>query len=151
MSKENLIKGRLTEQLFADTIKKLGYYSKESTLNEDRHGHFDLIISTHSKVDIKSIKVNDENHHYVELKNVQGNLGSLYGDTDYFAFETKDYFIYVDKIKLQEFIADKCKAKERCTRPEIYKLYNRADKPLERTVLIPTLDLCYIADHIFKK
>ena len=86
MSKDNLIKGRLTEKLFAETVRKLGFYSKESTLNEDRHGHFDLVISTHSKVDIKSIKVNDENHHYVELKNVQGNLGSLYGDTDYFAF-----------------------------------------------------------------
>ena len=151
MSRENLIKGRLTEKLFAETVKKFGFYTKESTLDEDRHGHFDLIISTHIKVDVKRIKCNDENHAYVELKNVQGNLGSLYGDADYFAFETKDYFIMVDKVKLQEFIAEKCKAKERCTRPEIYKLYNRADKPLERTVLIPTLDLCYISDHIFKK
>ena len=47
----------------------------------------------------------------IELKNVHGNIGWLYGEANYFAFETVDYWIIVEKLLLQELIADKCKEK----------------------------------------
>jgi len=146
-----LARGREAEKLFAETI---GLFTIPSTKDQDIHGHYDLI--SHIKWDVKSInrtdriKPMDQNFHWVELINVQGKKGSLYGDADYFVFETDLFFILVDKIQLQEWIADKCKAKEYSKIPEVYKLYTRPGKQ-DVITIIPTIDLCYLADNIIKK
>lgn len=151
MSNNFLSRGRAIEELFASTID---YLATTATKDQDINGHYDLIVS--AKIDVKSIKNTDkiepsnQNFHWIELQNVQGRKGSLYGDADYFAFETDFFFILVHKPKLQEWIADKCKAKQFSNKPEIYKLYNRPGKQ-DIITIMPTIDLCYLADKIIKK
>ena len=107
---------------FADVERKfagaLDMFNKVSfsTRDQDVYEHWDVKIDI--KIDVKAMrKINrddqtpNENFHYVEIKNVNGDKGWLYGDADYFAFEMKDYYVMVSKVKLQAMIADKCKEK----------------------------------------
>jgi hypothetical protein len=154
MYKENHIKFQEIEKKFAESVKifsKVEY----STKDQDIYEHWDVKMSI--KVDVKAMKKinrsdeeSNENIHYVELKNVHGNNGWLYGDADYFAFETEDYFVMVSKVKLQEFIANKCRNKQLCDSPELYKLYTRKDR-MDVITLVKTIDLLYLSDKIVKK
>jgi len=92
----------------------------------------------------------NENFHYVELKNVQGKNGWLYGKTNFFAFETYDYWIIIEKEKLQDFIKNKCKDKIRCETPTLYQLYTRKNR-MDIIVLVKTIDLMAIAKTVINK
>lgn len=142
------------EQYFATAINHLGEI-REANKEEDIHEHWDVNLSL--RFDVKAIKkVNrfddkpNENIHWVEIKNVNGDKGWLYGKAEYFAFETEDYWIIVEKDKLQEFVAEKCKDKERSTTPALYKIYKREGRK-DMITLVKTLDLIYIAEKIIKK
>ena len=110
------------------------------TEREDMNEHSDVKING-VKIDVKAIKKDDENIHFVEFKNVLGKKGWLYGDADGFAFETKDYWIEVKKEDLQEMVHDKCIDKvkgwdfyEIATRPGAKDLFTK----------VKTIDLCFI-------
>ena len=140
-----LFKG--VERKFAKSIETLGkinFSSKE----QDIHEHWDVSITM--QIDVKAIKKNNENIHYVELKNVLGKPGWLYGEAHYFAFETQDYWILVDKIRLQHFIKEKCAAKEWSQIPSFYKLTQRRERQ-DIITLVKTMDLMFICDKIIKK
>ena len=49
------------------------------TEKQDCEEHWDLMIND-CKVDVKAIKKNNENIHFIEFKNVQGKRGWLYGN-----------------------------------------------------------------------
>lgn len=139
---------------FAQQIKKFGTVT-ESTREEDMFEHWDIKLET--KIDVKALrktrrgdKDTDENIHWVELKNVNGELGWLYGKAHCFAFEIIDYWIIVDKINLQEFIKEKCKDKIKTETPALYKLYTRRGRS-DIITLVKTIDLLYIASKIIKK
>ena len=140
-----LFKG--VERKFAKSIETLGKINFSSK-DEDIYEHWDVSVTM--KIDVKAIKKNNENIHYVELKNVLGRPGWLYGDAHYFAFETQDYWIMVDKIRLQEFIKDKCAAKEWSQIPSFYKLTQRRERK-DIITLVKTIDLMFICDKIIKK
>lgn len=134
-------------KLFANAIN--------STEEQDINEHWDVEIT--SKIDVKGLKkisrldddVN-ENTHWLEIKGITGHLGSVYAEhVEYFAFETKKYWIVVDKLKLQKLISENV-IKEYVDIPKIYHLYRRKDR-LDVLTLIPTLDLMYISEKIFKK
>jgi hypothetical protein len=151
---ENYKKFQAVERKFAGALDMFDKISFASS-SEDIHQHWDVKIDI--KVDVKAMKkVNrsDENPnesiHYVEIKNVHGDKGWLYGDADYFAFETEDYYVMVSKLRLQEMIADKCKDKIRCDRPELYKLYSREGRS-DMMTLVKTIDLVFISDKMIKK
>lgn len=147
-----LFKG--VERKFAkaiDTMGKVGFSTKE----QDMHEHWDVSLTM--QIDVKAMKKKDrkdattnENIHYVELKNVLGNPGWLYGEAHYFAFELEDYWLMVDKIRLQEFIKDKCAAKEWSEIPDFYKLTQRKTRQ-DIITLVKTIDLMFICDKIIKK
>ena len=140
-----LFKG--VERKFAKSIETLGninFSSKE----QDIHEHWDVSITM--QIDVKAIKKNNENIHYVELKNVLGKPGWLYGEAHYFAFETQDYWILVDKIRLQHFIKEKCAAKEWSQIPSFYKLTQRRERQ-DIITLVKTMDLMFICDKMIKK
>lgn len=145
---------KLKEVEFAEQIKNLGTVT-EANREEDMFEHWDIKLET--KIDVKALrktkrgdKTTDENIHWVELKNVNGNLGWLYGQAHCFAFELIDYWVIVDKIKLQEFIKDKCKDKIKTETPALYKLYTRRGRS-DVITLVKTIDLLYIASKIIKK
>ena len=122
---------------------------------QDLYEHWDVKING-KKFDIKGLKKTkrsdsdtNENIHWIEIKGITGKLGWLYGDADYFAFETLDYWIIVDKTKLQDYIKTNT-IKEYTEHPTINKLYQRKNR-LDILTIIKTLDLCYISDSILKK
>jgi hypothetical protein len=142
------------EDNFADSIRSLGEI-KNATQTEDINEHWDIKLSL--RFDVKAIKkVNrfddkpNENIHWVELRNVNGDRGWLYGDAEYFVFEVDDYWILVEKISLQDLIANKCKTKEYSSTPSLYKLYKREGRK-DIITLVKTLDLVYIAEKLIKK
>lgn len=142
------------EEQFASTINHLGEI-REASKEEDMVEHWDINLSL--RFDVKAIKkVNrfddkpNENIHWVEIKNVNGDKGWLYGEAEYFAFETEDYWVIVEKVKLQEFVAEKYKDKERSTTPTLYKLYKREGRK-DVITLVKTLDLVYVSEKIIKK
>ena len=145
-----LKKGKETELEFS----KLFESSIQSTKEEDIRQHWDVAIDI--KFDVKGLKkisrtdesVN-ENIHWLEIKNVNGELGWVYGQANYFVFETHKYWILVDKEELQTFIKENI-VKEYSKTPTIYNLYTKEGRK-DVLTLIPTLDLCAISSRIIKK
>ncbi len=142
------------EDKFAAVIKQLGEVAP-STTEQDINEHWDVKLDI--KFDVKAVKkVNrsdgetDETIHWVELINVRGNRGWLYGEADYFAFELDDYWVIVNKQILQTFIAKKCAKKEKSDTPALYKIYNRRDR-LDAITLVKTIDLMYLAEQVIEK
>lgn len=142
------------ERKFAGALDMFNKVSFSSN-NEDIYEHWDVKIDI--KIDVKAMRrINredqepNENFHYVEIKNVHGNKGWLYGDADYFAFEMKDYYVMVSKIKLQAMIADKCKDKIKCIKPTLYQLYSREGRD-DMITLVKTVDLIFISDKMIEK
>jgi len=147
-------KFKVVEDKFAAVIKQLGEVAP-STTEQDINEHWDVKLDI--KFDVKAVKkVNrsdgetDETIHWVELINVRGNRGWLYGEADYFAFELDEYWVIVNKQILQTFIAKKCAKKEKSDTPALYKIYNRRDR-LDVITLVKTIDLMYLAEQIIEK
>lgn len=110
------------------------------TEQEDMTEHWDIKINE-LKIDVKAIKKDNENIHFIEFKNVMGNEGWLYGKSDGFAFETNNFWIEVKKDDLQAWVHEKCSAK--IYGWDIYELRSRPNAK-DLFTIIPTLDLCYI-------
>lgn len=163
-----LEEGKKVEKKFASLFEDATF----STTKEDITQHWDVSIpkdkfsklvkleedfdSDVVRVDVKKVKCRlrseglDESIHWVELKNVNGKLGWLYGEADYFAFEVFKYFIIVEKDKLQKFIAENT-IKEFTLIPIKGKLYKRKSRPKEATTLVSTFDLVYISSGMIPK
>ena len=103
-----LTKGKEVEQQFAKTLSN----PKQSTKDQDINEHWDIANTvTYDVKAMKKINRSDnhpnENIHWVEIKNVHGNNGWLYGKADYIVFETEDYWITVPTPALQSLISKK--------------------------------------------
>lgn len=157
--KENARKYKRQEIEFAALAGQFGEVSF-STSQQDMSEHWDVKLVNKGKTvltDVKAMKKRnredstpDETIHYIELFNVSGKKGWLYGKADCFAFETTDQYIVVEKKPLQDFIAEKCKDKIHSNKPELYKLYKREGRN-DLIVLVETNDLIKIAKRILKK
>ncbi len=151
MNNKEFIIGKLSESEFA----KLFTNVTPSTKEQDMYEHWDLKLTT--KIDVKAIKKENrydtfynENFHWVEIKNVRGKLSWLYGEADFFAFETEDYWILVDKLKLQEFMKSKMAGKKVGKVKDPYELYQR-DGRKDVIVKVKTIDLIYLSTKLIKK
>lgn len=145
---------KVIEDNFANVIKNMGEVSP-STEEQDINEHWDIKLEV--KFDVKAIKKTqrkdlgtNDNIHWVELINVRGDKGWLYGDADYFSFEINDYWLIVNKEILQGLISDKCSSKERVDTPQLYKLYSRPGRS-DVITLVRTIDLMYISEKVIKK
>lgn len=146
----DLMVGRMKEESF----KKLFPHTTWATTEEDIHQHWDFKVDF--KVDVKGLKkfrrkdnTTNENIHWIELKNVLGAPGWLYGLADFFAFETNKYWIVVEKRKLQDWVAENI-IKDLVSPPEMYKLYRR---PTGRDIItvVSTHDLYYLSEVVLQK
>lgn len=150
--KPRVLKFKQQEEDFAKQISDLGTIS-ESTEQEDMFEHWDIKLET--KFDVKAVKrvrtatgEPDDNIHYIEFINVNGELGWLYGKADYIAFELNDYWLIVDRKILVLFAQSKCATKEECQTPELYKIYSRGK---DKMTLVRTIDLIYISELLLPK
>ena len=143
-----LAKGKAREAQFQKYFKKIFLPSRE----EDMKEHWDFGVKFDVKM-IKSVKRHqkpDEAIHWVELTNVNGEKGWLYGEADLFSFEIIDYWIVVHKDDIQKLIARKCKDRTISPVPALYKIYQRKGRQ-DQIVLVKSIDLMYIATSIIEK
>jgi len=140
--KEDIIRGKHAEKEYAKLYSGLNDLNniEFSTEKQDMNEHWDVSING-VKIDVKAIKKDNENIHFVEFKNVLGNKGWLYGDADGFAFETKDYWIEVSKDELQDMVHDKCV--DKVSGWDFYELSSRPGAK-DLFTKVKTLDLCFI-------
>ena len=159
MSLSNTVQSFLTEgKVKEDEFAKLLGNTTKATQKQDMSEHWDLKLQKEVRIDVKAIKRDrrsgdpNENIHWVEIKNVLGRDGWLYGNATHFAFETCRYWIIVEKVSLQVLISDLCKSKERTDNAgdALYKLYSRRGRK-DLITKIKTLDLCFIAESMIKK
>ena len=76
-----------------------------ATEEEDMYDHIDLWITNPVTGKRKSVDVKDKDEGrgvfvYLELSNVHGGPGWLYGKSDWIMFKTKDNWIMVDRLAL---------------------------------------------------
>lgn len=129
------------------------YKVKKASRDEDMFDHFDYRFikgDKEIKVEVKAMKRisrSDSNGQdtwiWVEFKNVQGNLGWLYGKADYVAFELQDSFLFVDRkdlVKVSEKVVDMndivkkpFEARRKC--------YHRRNRPDELVAMIHISDI----------
>lgn len=121
------------------TEEKWGGKTRKATPKEDRNDHIDFFWKANEATeeigfDVKGLRKNkrtdteyDDSITWIELMNVQGNEGSVYGKAKYLAFVTNTSVVYVPRQKLVEFITDKIKGKNlvnSCPK-DCYIPYNR--------------------------
>lgn len=153
--------GLSAEKRFASLFKNYSFSNEKENMFE--HWDVKVILNVDENtdvkinIDVKSLRKTrrsdldvNENIHYVEIKNVNGKTGWLYGDkVQYFAFELKKYWVIVKKEDLQEFIKTKTE-KIYVERPELYKLYRRKGRK-DIITMVQSYDLCYLSSIIIEK
>lgn len=151
MWEESMADGRSVELRFSSTLTNPVFATKE----EDIHEHWDLMDSMGYRYDVKAMKKyrrSDEKPtdrlHYVELRNVHGKAGWLYGKAYYIVFETRSWWIVVKREDLVQFIEGIVDGWEvTIPKPEPYQLYQREGRQDLMTV-IPTVDLLALAERV---
>lgn len=154
MWEESVAEGKNAELRFAATLTNPKFASKE----EDMHEHWDLMDLMGYRYDVKGMKKyrrSDEKPtdrlHYVELRNVNGKHGWLYGKAYYIVFETRSWWIVVKREDLVQFIEGILDGWEPTTlKPEPYELYQREGRQ-DLMTIIPTVDLLAIAERVDHK
>lgn len=111
MIKNNCYKiGKSAENRFAYLLGQRGWDIQLATEDQDILEHWDIMASKGNefrKIDVKARKrinrydaQSQDNKIWVEITNVHGNIGWLFGEAQYIAFETLDGFILIEVCKL---------------------------------------------------
>lgn len=108
-------KSKLDELLYAAIMKLKGYEIKFATKKQDQEEHWDVEIEKPTgekyKVEVKGYKDSLRIHNYVllELRNVIGGTGWLYGLSDGLAHRAAEDFIYFRTEGLRDLVKEKIK------------------------------------------
>jgi hypothetical protein len=136
---------------------------KKASRKEDMFNHIDFWWRKDSNspwisYDIKALKRArrstsplDGTIHWIEVLNVRGNPGWIYGKEDFVIFATEETAIYVQTNKLPPYIEAKIKGKELVydTPYDFYIPYRR-NGSRDIIVKVPTSDLRKLADFEIK-
>lgn len=151
--------GLIDETLVMEAVQHtLGGTCEKSTLKEDMRDHVDFWWDSPKKgrigVDVKGIKKKsrqdkevDDTIHWIELLNVQGNPGWIYGKSTYIAFRTKKNILFVKTKLLQDFANNKVIGKEivHANPKDFYIPYQRFGRK-DMIIKVPVSDLEELAD-----
>ena len=145
--------GRLAEEQFAGHLTNPIF----STDAEDMKYHWDVMDNMGNRYDVKAMKKwrrddpeATDRMHYVELRNVKGELGWLYGTAHYIVFETRKYWLIVPRNILAPIVEEMTAHGQHTPTPQPYKLYQREGRKDLMTV-VPTVDLLAISNQVIKK
>lgn len=155
--KKSVIEGENSEKKFEKILISRGFSFRKSTAYEDSMLHIDYYAcripnnkdssffeKNALSFDIKSRKrVNRNDKKYsddsiwIELKNVKGYKGWLYGSQQFIAFEFSDHFLIVNReslrLKVENLIAN---AKQVLTpKNALYNLYTRRNRKDSITII----------------
>lgn len=136
----------------------LGGTCEKSSKQEDMFDHIDFWWESPKKgrmgIDVKGIKKKtrkdaevDDTINWIELMNVRGYPGWVYGKSKYIAFRTKTQILFVPTEKLRIFAEEKVKGKKlvHSVPKEFYVPYRRWQRS-DRVFKCPTQDLINMAD-----
>ena len=133
--------GTSVEKMFFNLAVKNGNKIREASQFENMKKHIDFHITSKDgkeySLDVKGMKKISRNDYsvqdewiFIELKNVNGDKGWLYGHADYIVFETKRTFIFVlrtDLVAICEKLIDvsyQVESSQDCA----YRVYTRHDR-----------------------
>lgn len=146
--------GYEAEARFIQAARQHGYSVIKANRNQDMFQHIDFFISKGGKnyaVDVKAEKKfnrrnknTDNSEVWIELRNVRGNRGWLFGDADFIAFEHAGHFLLSDRKKLIEIVNQLVDFKKTTdhSHSALYKIYSRAGRS-DRITRIKTSDIEY--------
>lgn len=154
-------RGLVDETFIMEAVSKtLGGSCEKSSSKEDIEDHIDFWWDSPKKgripMDAKGIKKNsrtdksfDDSIHWLELQNVNGKPGWLYGKAEYIAFRTSTRIIFVKREKLLSFALEAVSGKDVVydTPKEFYVPYKRKKWGRDDlSIKVPTSDLLERAD-----
>lgn len=153
--------GRKKEQEFAELLtNNFGGLISLPSKEDDMYNHIDIIWTYNNQVikfDVKSAKKNSRSDNlpnydinWIELQNVRGNLGWVFGKADYIAFEGLHDWVIVKRVKLIELINCKVINKSISKTKDFYTYYQR-DGRQDIVVKVPMVDIYNIASKILNK
>lgn len=164
-------KGKIVENEFKLALsnvmenKNMDFSIEKTSFKDDVNNHIDFYLKYNDEIrsfDVKARKkINREDKkennelNWVELKNVNGKDGWIYGKATHIAFETEDGFMLVKRKDLIKLIEEKCvdatiyNSKEYKDK-EIYKKYNREGRK-DIIILVPNKDINKIKETYIKK
>jgi hypothetical protein len=141
--KNSIQNGEATEKIFKKTFENKGFDVIKSNKFVDIYEHWDFFIMNSNKsfrVDVKGEKKSNlsrENLVWIEIKNVKGDDGWLYGGkTELIAFETENSFLLFSRQQMQEFVElnlQRVWVKDK--RDALFKLYSREGRKDELTLV----------------
>jgi len=160
--KDSLELGEKAEGLFAEIAQRSGWRVSPSAQDENIDGHWDFQIEQAEavfKVEVKSSKRIHRNDNaaqaefiWVELRNVRGEVGWLFGKADLIAFENRTSFVFVRRLDLLKVINQKVNLVAKVKHPDdaLYKIYTRAGRR-DKLTLLPASDIEEIKFMEWKK
>jgi hypothetical protein len=160
--KDSLELGEKAEGVFAEMASQSGWQVSPSSKDENIDQHWDFCISKDAenfKVEVKSAKrinrtdnESQSDYTWVELRNVRGKIGWLFGKADLIAFEKESSFIFVKRLDLLAVVNKKVNlvAKVNSTKDALYKIYTRAGRK-DKLTLLRTSDIEEIKFMEWKK
>lgn len=114
MYNKSIKEGLNSEIFFYNVATKKGFVVKESSKYENINKHIDFHITKNNKtfsVDVKAKKRIKRNDHkgnsefiWIELNNVKGNNGWIFGSQDLIAFEQENEYIIVNRNSLKNLV-----------------------------------------------
>lgn len=157
--REMYFKGLIDETFVMEAVHStIGGECKKSDAKQDIYDHIDFWWDSPKMgrigIDVKGIKKAnrsdkeyDDTINWLELLNVRGNPGWIYGKSTYIAFRTLTNILFVKTVKLQEYVNEKVKGKQlvRENPKEFYVPYQRKGRQ-DMIIKVPTSDLVEICD-----
>jgi hypothetical protein len=160
--KDSLELGNNAEDSFARLAAQRGWKVSAAAKEQNIDEHWDFLIEKEGqsfKVEVKSEKRIQRGDHnsqaefvWVELRNVRGKVGWLFGRADWIAFENQDVFVFVERLELLKVVNQKVDlvAKVRSAKEALYKIYTR-DGRKDKLTLLPVRDIEAIAFMEWKR
>lgn len=156
--------GKIKEMAFAsDLVKRYGGGVRFASAKDDIGKHIDVYWDAPNGgtygIDIKGARKNkrtdkcvDYSIHWVELRNVNGRKGWLFGKADLFAFEGERDWIIVPRKTLQDLIKgiNPHTDRVRLSTPKLYEYYQREGRK-DLLIKVATLDLMRAARVIIPR
>jgi len=145
--RDSLELGERAENQFAGMARRAGWQVSPSSQDENIDEHWDFRIENGAenfRVEVKSSKRIHRNDRaaqaefiWVELRNVRGKVGWLFGKADLIAFENESAFAFVKRLDLLKIVNQKVNlvAKVKDPNDALYKIYTRSGRKDKLTLL----------------
>ena len=141
-------------------VSNFGGEIYHSTIEEDQSDHIDLWWIYNNKrigFDVKSMKKSSRTDvnvntsiHWIEIQNVRGKHGWLFGKSHYIVFETISDWLIIRRTDLINLLKQHVKSFTISRSKDFYACYQRYNRQ-DIIVKVPTIDLYHIARKILKK